>query len=102
MNTRATDEHNAWKFLRLWPIIVTLAVLIGAGYVALDNIGGLKAAAVDLKAMDVRLWDRTRSNRTGITELEKQTGIIEFHLKNVDLILQEQRTDIKEILKAVK
>ncbi len=95
MNTRAKDENGAWKYLRLWPIMVTCAMLIGVGYVAIDNIGSLKA-------MDTRLWSRTSSNKTAITDLEKQTGIIEFRLQSIDDALVEQRTDIKEILKAVK
>jgi hypothetical protein len=42
------------------------------------------------------------NNKGSITELEKQTGIIEYRLQRVDDTLAEQRGDIKEILKAVK
>lgn len=95
MNTRASDVNGVWKYLRLWPIILTISSLIGIGYVAIENIG-------DLQATDTRLWLITNANSADITELEKQTGIIDFRLQSVDELLRESRADIKEILKAVK
>ena len=88
-------EGPLWKLLRLWPLLIAVVAISGMIYVTSDNVG-------DLQASQKVQWGKIGENRDSINELEKQTGIIEYRLQRVDDTLAEQKTDIKEILRAVK
>ena len=95
MASSRNGEGPLWKLLRLWPLLIAVVAISGMIYVTSYNV-------TDLQAADKIQWRKIGDNREDITELEKQTGIIEWRLQNVDNALAEQKGDIKEILKAVQ
>lgn len=95
MNEPRNGEHGAWKLVRLWPVVVAITAVIGAVYVTTDNVSALQS-------VQASQWNRISENRKSVTELEKQTGVIEYRLKNMDESLREQKQDIKAILTEVR
>jgi hypothetical protein len=89
------NENGFFKLVRLWPILLAIVAVSGSIYVMADRVDILQATTI---VQD----DKITNNKGSITELEKQTGIIEYRLQRVDDTLAEQRGDIKEILRAVK
>lgn len=95
MSENRNGENKFWKLLRLWPLVFSCAAIIGMIYVMSDDI-------VEAKDTQKIQWSKINDNKSSITELEKQTSIIEYHLNQVDLSMKEQKLDIKEILREVK
>ncbi len=95
MMEKRNGENGVWRLMRLVPIIILIASVIGWSYVIGDDLG-------EVEASTSRLWEKYGETRTSIFELETQTAVIEFHLKQVDKKLEEQGSDIKDILTEVR
>lgn len=95
MSQSRNGEHVAWKLLRLWPVAVAIISISGMIYITSDNVG-------DLQAANSTQWTKINKNKDAISELEKQTGIMNYRLQDMNDTLSEQKSDIKEILRAVK
>ena len=88
-------ESPAWKLVRLWPIVLTIAAISGSIYVGFDNIKDLKASA------KVH-WIKIADNEDGVVAVDTKVQIIQYRLDSIDKALDEQTDDLKEILNEVK
>ena len=88
-------ESPLWKLVRLWPVVVGAAAVIGSIYVMADNVG-------DLQSNAKIQWTKIGENRDAIKALESRNKVIEYRLDSIDQKIQEQKSDIKEILREVK
>ena len=89
------SEGPMWKLIRLWPIVVGAAAVIGSIYVMSDNVG-------DLQTNAKIQWTKIGENRDAIKALESRNLIIDYRFDSIDQKIQEQKSDIKEILREVK
>lgn len=92
--TPRNGEGPLWRLIRLWPVAVAIIAVSGSIYIMSDNVG-------DLQAAQKVQWAKGSKRDEKITELEKQTNIIEYRLTNMDNTLAEQKSDLKEILRQV-
>ena len=87
-------ESPLWKLVRLWPVVVGAAAMIGSIYVMSDNVG-------DLKKSDQEQWAGIKKAKDEISDLKASVKGIERDVYNIDRQLTEQRSDIKTILREV-
>jgi len=83
------------KFVRLLPLAVVIAGVIGSLYVMSSDV------AKHAQTLTVQ-WEKIGNNKDSINALKAQTGVIEYRLNSIDEKLAEQKIDTKEILRQVK